>query len=194
MLNITTFSAYPKNPLITKLFIELGWVDQLGSGVLNVNKFISEYAEDNNATPQFIEDIIFKTVLPILLNEEIDRVKEETVGVNEETVGLNEETVGVNEETVGVNKEVIVKIIESSIDGINASTQEKLAFVLNAILQNEGKRIPAYTKATKLGGERTMERYMQQLRDANLIVFKGESSKTGGYFLTDMAKAKITEY
>ena len=33
LLNIATFSPYPKNPLLAKFFIELGWVDQLGSEI-----------------------------------------------------------------------------------------------------------------------------------------------------------------
>jgi len=65
LLDIATFSAYPKNPLLAKFFIELGWVDQLGSGVLNVNKFIKQYAGPKSEPPEFIEDTIFKAVIPI---------------------------------------------------------------------------------------------------------------------------------
>jgi ATP-dependent DNA helicase RecG len=38
------FAPYPKNPAIAKFFIQLGRVDELGSGVLNVNRLIKEYA------------------------------------------------------------------------------------------------------------------------------------------------------
>jgi Predicted transcriptional regulator containing an HTH domain and an uncharacterized domain shared with the mammalian protein Schlafen len=33
------FSPYPKNPKIAKLFKEIGWVDELGSGVRNIYKY-----------------------------------------------------------------------------------------------------------------------------------------------------------
>ncbi|PJC61314.1 MAG: transcriptional regulator, partial [Flavobacteriales bacterium CG_4_9_14_0_2_um_filter_32_27] len=59
------------------------------------------------------------------------------------------------------------------------------------IISNEGKRIPEYQKITQLGGERTIERYIQQLRDAKLIEFKGEAAQTGGYYLTKQLKEKL---
>ena len=41
------------------------------------------------------------------------------------------------------------------------------------------------------GSERTIERYIQQLRDAKLIEFKGEAAQTGGYYLTKQLKEKL---
>jgi len=57
------FAPFPKNPAIVKFFMQLGRVDELGSGVLNVNRFIKEYA--GSGTPQFIEGSTFKTIIPI---------------------------------------------------------------------------------------------------------------------------------
>ena len=34
-----SFSPYPKNPTIAKFFKEIGWVDELGSGVKNIYKY-----------------------------------------------------------------------------------------------------------------------------------------------------------
>jgi len=36
-----------------------------------------------------------------------------------------------------------------------------------------------------------MERYLQQLKEAGLIEFKGEASQTGGYYLTKKMKGKL---
>lgn len=57
------FAPFPKNPAIVKFFMQLGRVDELGSGVLNVNRFIKEYA--GSGTPQFIEGSTFKTIIPL---------------------------------------------------------------------------------------------------------------------------------
>ena len=65
--------------------------------------------------------------------------------------------------------------------------------LLKAIVNDEGRRIPDYRKATNLGSIRTMERHIQLLRDADLIEFKGESAQTGGYFLTEKAKREINK-
>ena len=56
------FSPYPKNPTIAKFFKEIGWVDELGSGVKNIYKYNKIYS---GASPEFIEGDIFKTIIPL---------------------------------------------------------------------------------------------------------------------------------
>jgi ATP-dependent DNA helicase RecG len=106
----TDFAPFPKNPSIAKFFMQLGRVDELGSGVLNVNRLIKEYAGGD--TPQFIEGNVFKMVLPVpqLVGE----------GLNE---GLNE---GLSE---GLNEglKAVLKIIYNN-PGIQA---KRIAELLN---------------------------------------------------------------
>jgi ATP-dependent DNA helicase RecG len=63
------FSPFPKNPLIAKFFREMGWVDELGSGVRNTYKYMAIYADGNK--PVFSEDDIFKISIPI--NDKVGR-------------------------------------------------------------------------------------------------------------------------
>ncbi|MGH4049816.1 MAG: RNA-binding domain-containing protein [Clostridium sp.] len=56
------FSPFPKNPTIAKFFKEIGWVDELGSGVRNIYKYNKIYS---GAEPTFIEGDIFKTIIPL---------------------------------------------------------------------------------------------------------------------------------
>jgi len=77
----TNFAPYPKNPTITQFFIQLGRVDDLGSGVLNVNRHINEYS--GKRTSEFIEEPVFKMIIPVP-EKRSDRQNE---GLNEE---LNE--------------------------------------------------------------------------------------------------------
>lgn len=58
-----SFSPYPKNPTIAKFFKEIGWVDELGSGVRNIYKYNKIYS---GADPMFIEGDIFKTLIPLI--------------------------------------------------------------------------------------------------------------------------------
>ncbi|MCB0381431.1 MAG: transcriptional regulator, partial [Flavobacteriales bacterium] len=141
-------------------FIQLGRVDELGSGVINVNKFIKEYSGKDN--PTFIEGKTFKMTIPLS--------KEITDGA-----------------VVGAIDGAVVGAIDGATDGV----KEKLTILLKAIISNEGKRIPEYQEITQLGSERTIERYVQQLRDAHLIEFKGEAPQTGGYYLTELLKEKL---
>jgi len=39
--------------------------------------------------------------------------------------------------------------------------------------------------------ERTLERYLQQLKDSGLIEFRGDAPKTGGYYLTKNLHDKL---
>ena len=57
------FSPYPKNPTIAKFFKEIGWVDELGSGVRNIFKYNKIYS---GADPVFIEGDLFKTIIPLI--------------------------------------------------------------------------------------------------------------------------------
>ena len=56
------FSPYPKNPTIAKFFKEIGWVDELGSGVRNIYKYNKIYS---GADPEFIEGDVFRTIIPL---------------------------------------------------------------------------------------------------------------------------------
>ncbi len=62
-LDLNNFSPLPKNPNIRRFFRELGWSDEAGSGVRNVTKYLKIYA--NGAKPEFIEDHVFKTIIPL---------------------------------------------------------------------------------------------------------------------------------
>ena len=57
------FSPYPKNPIIAKLFKEIGWVDELGSGVRNTYKYTELYTP--GAKPTFTEGDVFEIIIPL---------------------------------------------------------------------------------------------------------------------------------
>jgi ATP-dependent DNA helicase RecG len=63
-LSLDTFNPYAKNPNIRKFFNEFRWTDEIGSGVRNVYKYLKIYA--NGAKPLFIEDDLFKTIIPLV--------------------------------------------------------------------------------------------------------------------------------
>jgi len=59
----TNFIPFPKNPLIAKLFTQLGRVEELGSGILTISRLIKAYAGKGKAV--FIEGGTFKTIIPL---------------------------------------------------------------------------------------------------------------------------------
>ena len=54
-----------KNPIINNFFKEIGWVDELGSGVRNIYKSNKIYS---GADPVFIEEDVFKTTILLVTN------------------------------------------------------------------------------------------------------------------------------
>jgi ATP-dependent DNA helicase RecG len=183
-IDATNFAPFAKNPTIAKFFIQLGRVDELGSGVLNTSILVKKYTK-KSLKPQFIEGTVFKTILPL---PDFD----ETEGTNQQTEGTNQETEGANQETEGtVKKTDIVKIInEENLIGVGKALAKKLAIIVEAILNNQGKRVPDYSKITLLT-EKSIERYLKQLSSAGLIEFKGEAKQKGGYYSTQKMNQKL---
>lgn len=73
-LDIYSFSPYAKNPNIRKFFTAFGWTDEIGSGIRNMTKYLRYYTP--GAIPQFIEDDIFKTEIPLSVKLIADFQKE----------------------------------------------------------------------------------------------------------------------
>lgn len=61
-LQLNKFEPFPKNPSISKIFREIGYADELGSGMRNTNKYTKMYS---GGTPVFTEDNIFEIVIPV---------------------------------------------------------------------------------------------------------------------------------
>ena len=61
-LDIKSFEPFPKNPAISKVFREIGYADELGSGMRNSYKYTRLYS---GAEPEFIEGDIFKIIIPL---------------------------------------------------------------------------------------------------------------------------------
>jgi len=49
-----------------KFFKEIGWVDELGSGVRNIYKYNRIYS---GADPEFIEGDVFRTIIPLTVQD-----------------------------------------------------------------------------------------------------------------------------
>ena len=57
------FTPHPKNPTLSKFFVQMGRDEELGSGVLNVGRYLPFYTKA--AKPQFIEGSPFITIIPL---------------------------------------------------------------------------------------------------------------------------------
>ncbi|TYR36877.1 HTH domain-containing protein [Sphingobacterium phlebotomi] len=134
------FTPYPKNPVIARFFKEIGWVDELGSGVRNVYKYTPIYTP--GAQPLFIEGDVFKTVIPLSVPN---------VSVNE----------GVNE---GLKQNVVENVVENVVGNVVENENRIL------VLIRENNKYSAAQMADRLEmTSRTVQRYLKQLQEKNKI-------------------------
>jgi len=63
VINPANFSPFPKNPIISAFFREIGRAEELGSGVRNLFRYTKVYSGGNE--PSLIEEDIFKIIVPI---------------------------------------------------------------------------------------------------------------------------------
>ena len=57
------FTPFAKNPTLSKFFMQMGRGEELGSGVLNVNKYLPFYTRGGK--PRFVEGDPFVTIIPL---------------------------------------------------------------------------------------------------------------------------------
>ncbi len=61
-LQLNKFEPFPKNPPISKVFREIGYADELGSGMRNTYKYTKLYSGES---PVFVEGEVFEILIPM---------------------------------------------------------------------------------------------------------------------------------
>jgi ATP-dependent DNA helicase RecG len=74
IMDLNNFNPHPKNPNIRKFFTTLGWADEIGSGIRNTRKYLPHYVE--NAAPVFIDEPLFRTIIPLVRHTMADFTNE----------------------------------------------------------------------------------------------------------------------
>lgn len=196
-INVNSFKPFPKNPVIAKFFMQLGRFDELGSGVLNINKFCKAYSGHEYA--EFIEGPVFKTIIPLDENlVEDDAVPDKKVivdAVNDEKVDAVPQKVAivdaVNDEKVDAvpEKIAIVDAVNNRISSKRETTKKRLTEELMYIFYHGEIKLPEIIEQFKI--ERAQaQRDMAELKGHRLVVFRG-SPKKGTYQIHPMFLEKI---
>lgn len=183
------FAPFPKNPAIARFFIQLGRVDELGSGVMNVNRLIKEYSDKGKVL--FHEGATFKTIIPIAATLNEGATEGATKGAIEGATKSNDTILDIVNDTVndGVNSLIDDGVNDGVIDVVNDGVRKEVIRLTILILTNEGAKAP-YIVANSGKSKPTIERYLRIAKKVGIIEFKG-APKTGGYFLTPKMKEKI---
>lgn len=152
-LELNKFEPFPKNPPISKVFREIGYADELGSGMRNTNKYTKLYS---GGVPKFVEENTFEIIIPI------ENVPELQVGGN------------VNSETSRVPKSA-EDVPKSAEDTKLAKLDGQQLQIYNYVLANEA----ITTKEAKvlLGlQDRRARKILADMCDAGLLMKVGATS------------------
>ena len=185
----TNFSPYPKNPTIAKFFMQLGRVEELGSGVLNVSHYIKEYSGKNEAS--FIEGDIFRIIIPLIKTATTNKNKDvsgnEAINPKNEAISPKNEAISPKNEAINPKNEAINNIIDDAIkkgliDNLSKIMRKGIVNTMRVIYVNkEGVNTKDIVSQINKSPA-TVDRYLDILRKIDLITFEG-STKSGKYMV-----------
>lgn len=171
IIDPNNFSPFTKNPTIAKFFIQLGRGDELGSGVINVNRLIKSYAKGGEV--QFIEGEIFKTIIP--LKSKILDVKYNDEDANDTLKGVIEGTSDTVSDTVN----------DTVNDTVSNTVKIRMVSIIKKLYVTPG--INSNDLAKDFGVEAvTIRRDIQKIK--KLVANRGPKL---GYELTEFMKSKL---
>lgn len=120
-----------KNPIITKLFQKLGWVEELGSGIRNIKKYAPLYYSDSQISitneEMFVFDITYResveTEVATDLHKEVSvKTAGDSVKIPEVSVKTGEGSVKIPEASV---KTVLPKLLMQTLKDKSGNMSEK---------------------------------------------------------------------
>ena len=166
-LQLNKFKAFPKNPAISKIFREIGYADELGSGMRNTNKYTKLYS---GGTPIFIEDNIFQITIPI------GNVANLLVGPKAvETIAKN------NSESRSVSNKMSDKMSDKVSDKMSDKLSEKEKVFLEILISQLNVDKYVTTKAMSDISNipiSTIRRYMKKFCELEILVSEGKNKGT----------------
>ncbi len=187
-LDPTKVVPFSKNPVMAKFFAQLSWVEEIGSGMMNIGKYLPHYTP--GGVPVYEDGPVFKTIIPLPTKEVARRIEVvsekrwESVGKGTRkrrerhggTSGKTRENVGKDTEE---RRERIEKTSEKNRRNVGKESRKRRERVektsekiLRAIKQNDTVTIAEM--ASLIGvTERSIERNIQNLRSAGHLIRAG---------------------
>ncbi len=158
-----SFFSHPKNPRIAGFFREIGFVEELGTGVRNVSRLTRLYAGGKSAV--FIEGDVFKTMIPL--------------------PGL-----GIVAQLESAFGQSTLMGMLGDLAG-NEPMRARILSLVKMIAEGDRTKVAALMQRLEVS-ERTIKDYLKRLVQTEVLVYEG-SKKTGGYLLHPSFIEKISE-
>ena len=165
-----------KNPVIASFFRNIGYAEQLGSGVRNLFKYSRFYSGQD---PEFVEGDIFKIIVPLNDNYSLDHRN-----------GANGDSDFGTIDTISADR-VREPSIPYAADRRNISFSEKSAGILSqeeAEILDRVKKNPYLTQSQiqkEMGiSLRSVKRIMSRLQQEGILIRKG-NNRSGSWMIND---------
>jgi ATP-dependent DNA helicase RecG len=149
-INLENLKPHPKNPTIANFFKQLGWVEELGSGVRKMYKYCPIYV--NGALPVIEEGDVFKLTIKY---EDGDGLN---VPINIPDNGILQQNVSIN---VPINdNEILIMSLLKVTPGMN---REEISVSINRVVKTVSRYINSLKKKNLIeyrGSRKTGEYYI----------------------------------
>lgn len=151
-LTLQQLGNYTKNPLLVRVFHELSWVEDMGSGTRNIMRYAPlyypEYKVDINSSSQFIFSITYTNV-PQETGENVTRNEEMS---QENAVELNDNDLNISLDGTKWRSKTAIK------------KHRRQQGIISLVLQNPGITIDDMAERLE-ANERTIKRDIEELRN-----------------------------
>ncbi|MCD8097815.1 MAG: hypothetical protein LUE31_07255 [Lachnospiraceae bacterium] len=125
-LELEDFTPYPKNPILAKFFVNIGYADGLGSGVRNLYRFTKIYS---GGEPDLEEGEVFRLTVPLTTRgTENSAIGSSDTAIEIEKVPVTTEKVPVTTEKMPVTTEKVP--VKSAGKKIHKKTEEQYADII----------------------------------------------------------------
>lgn len=144
----------PKNPIIAAFFRNIGYADQLGSGVRNLFKYSKFYS---GGDPKFIEGDVFRIIVP-LSHQYVEETAKSTTQTTQSTTQTTTQTTQSTTQTTTLTENPFVQSVLKLIEQEPFLSQAKMA--------------------EKLGvNQNTLKYYMKKMKNNGIVERLGSSRK-----------------
>ena len=168
LIQLHNLKPHPKNPTLANFFKQLGWVEELGSGVRKMFKYCPLYIKDAN--PVIDEGDVFR--IKISYENTTQETTQETLVVDFSLAENSD-----NQIVVGLNN-----FTDTTQESMHGTTQETINRILKLIQDNP--KINRTQIAAKLGtiSEGGVKYYLAKLTNDKVIKHIG-STKSGYWII-----------
>lgn len=178
IVSIDELYTYPKNPLLVRVFRELGLVEELGSGFRNIKKYAPVYYRDSKIEIKNDEKFIFSMTYQSVTDKSVKESEISNDNINSNV-----------KESESDNRSIISTCIDENVPGIARKIANRMIDEIMAIYGSKQLTKQELKEQLKLSEEQ-IKIDLRELTKSRLLDQKGKDKH---YVLSEKVQKKIVE-